>query len=106
MAVSRRRARAQTSQANPKDQTDQAEETQWFAIVAWEQLAETCERLLHAGDKVYVEGRIGSHTYTDREGVERTIWEVTAADIQLLDSRKTRAPHIEPGDHTAERRAS
>jgi single-strand DNA-binding protein len=75
------RPRSQHHAAQPDD-------TQWFTIVAWEWLAETCERLLHTGAMVYIEGRIGSHTYADRDGVERTAWEVTASDIQLLDRRR------------------
>jgi len=38
----------------------------------------------HKGSKVYIEGRIGSREYTDREGVKRTAWEVTATELELL----------------------
>jgi single-strand DNA-binding protein len=44
-----------------KTQTGQTrEETEWFQIVVWRQLAENCERYLHKGSKVYVEGRLDS----------------------------------------------
>jgi single-strand DNA-binding protein len=100
LAVSRPRSR---------QQAEQRDDTQWFSIVAWERLAETCERLLHTGDKVYVEGRIGSHTYTDRDGMERTAWEVTAQDVELLERRRSRAElddHAQAGEVAPPRAAS
>jgi len=62
-------------------------ETEWFNIVAWRQLAEICERYLHKGSKVYIEGRLSQRKYTDREGVQRTAVEVIANDMQMLDSK-------------------
>jgi len=62
-------------------------ETEWFTIVAWRQLAETCERYLHKGSKVYIEGRLTQRKYTDREGIQRTAVEVIASDMQMLDSK-------------------
>ena len=63
------------------------EETEWFTIVAWRQLAETCERYLHKGSKVYIEGRLTQRKYTDKNGVERTAVEVIANDMKMLDSK-------------------
>lgn len=75
LAVSRRR----------RDESgEQREETQWFNVVAWERLAETCNNYLHKGSKVYIEGRMASRKYTDKDGVERTAWEVTATDMEML----------------------
>ena len=62
-------------------------ETEWFNIVAWRQLAEICERYLHKGSKVYIEGRLSQRKYTDREGAQRTAVEVIANDMQMLDSK-------------------
>src|SRR6267154_1736244 len=66
---------------------EKREETEWFNIVAWRQLAETCERYLHKGSKVYIEGRLQTRKYTDRNGVERTSVDVIASDMQMLDSK-------------------
>ncbi len=79
MAVSRRRRN--------RDTGENTEETQWFSVVAWERLAETCNQYLHKGSKVYIEGRMNSRKYTDKDGIERTVWDVTATDMQMLDSR-------------------
>ena len=60
------------------------EETDWFNIVAWRQLAEICERYLHKGSKVYLEGRLTQRKYTDRNGIERTMVEVIASDMDWV----------------------
>ena len=63
---------------------ERREETEWFNIVAWEKLAETCERYLHKGSKVYIEGRITQRKYTDKEGVQRTAVDVIASSMEML----------------------
>lgn len=63
---------------------DTKDETEWFNIVAWEKLAETCERYLHKGSKVYIEGRLQTRKYTDRNGVERTAIDVIASNMEML----------------------
>src|SRR5713226_9184617 len=64
--------------------TERQEETEWFNIVAWRQLAETCNTYLHKGDKVYIEGRLTQRKYTDREGIQRTAIDVVANDMEML----------------------
>ena len=66
---------------------ERREETEWFNIVAWRQLAETCERYLHKGSKVYIEGRVTQRKYTDREGVQRTSVDVIANDMEMLHTQ-------------------
>jgi len=68
---------------------ERKEETEWFNIVAWRQLAETCERFLHKGSKVYIEGRLSQRKYTDKNGVERTSVEVIASDMEMLTPKST-----------------
>jgi single-strand DNA-binding protein len=70
---------------NTKTSTgERKEETEWFNIVAWRQLAETCERYLHKGSKVYIEGRVTQRKYTDKNGLERTSVDVNATDMEML----------------------
>ena len=59
-------------------------ETEWFNIVAWRNLAETCNSYLKKGNKVFIEGRLTLRKYTDRNGVERTSLEVIANDMEML----------------------
>ncbi len=63
---------------------EKREETEWFNIVAWRQLAETCERYLHKGSKVYIEGRVTQRKFTDKNGLERTSVDVNASDMEML----------------------
>jgi len=64
---------------------ERKKETEWFQIVTWRQLAELCERYLHKGSKVYIEGRLTQRKYTDKQGIERTAVEVHATDVVFLD---------------------
>lgn len=70
-----------------RDSGERREETTWFNIVAWAQLAETCNNYLHKGSKVYIEGRMTSRKYTDKDGIERTVWDVTASEMEMLDPK-------------------
>jgi single-strand DNA-binding protein len=64
------------------------EETEWFRVVAWNQLAEICNQYLHKGSKVYVEGRLQTRTWKDNSGQDRYMTEVIANDMQMLDTRQ------------------
>jgi single-strand DNA-binding protein len=64
-------------------------ETEWFNIVAWSQLAEICEKFLHKGSKVYIEGRIQQRKYTDKDGVQRNAMDIIASDMKMLDSKES-----------------
>jgi single-strand DNA-binding protein len=67
---------------------EKREETEWFNIVAWRQLAELTERYLHKGSKVYIEGRLTQRKYTDKQGIERTTVEVNASTVVFLDPKQ------------------
>ncbi|MEO8953166.1 MAG: single-stranded DNA-binding protein [Ktedonobacteraceae bacterium] len=66
---------------------ERQEETDWFNIVAWRQLAETCNTYLRKGSKVFVDGRLTQRKYTDKNGVERTALEVTLNEMEMLSSK-------------------
>jgi single-strand DNA-binding protein len=74
-----------------KEGGERQEETDWFNIVAWERLAETCNNYLHKGSKVFIEGRLQSHKYTDKSGAERVGWDVIANDMRMLDAKQASA---------------
>ncbi|GCE18374.1 single-stranded DNA-binding protein [Dictyobacter kobayashii] len=59
-------------------------ETDWFNIVAWNQLAETCNNYLKKGQKVYVEGRLEQRKFTDKEGQNRTAIDVIINEMEML----------------------
>lgn len=64
------------------------DDTEWFRVVAWEKLAEICNQYLTKGARVYVEGRLQTRKYQDRDGQERYSTEVIANDMIILSSRR------------------
>jgi single-strand DNA-binding protein len=66
---------------------NERDDTEWFRIEAWDRLAETCNQYLHKGDQVYIEGRIKTRKYTDRDGVERTSVDVVANNMLILSAK-------------------
>jgi single-strand DNA-binding protein len=66
--------------------------TEYHRIVAFDKLAETCHQFLRKGRKVYVEGRLQSHTYTGKDGIERTGVEVVLEELVMLDSLRKAVP--------------
>lgn len=60
------------------------EKTEWHNIVAWRQLAEICGKYLHKGKQVYIEGKIQTRSYDDRDGNKRYMTEIVADQMQML----------------------
>jgi single-strand DNA-binding protein len=63
------------------------EETEWFRVVAWGPLAERTAENLRKGRKVYVEGRLQTRNWEDKDGQKRYTTELIANDIKALDAR-------------------
>lgn len=76
--------------------------TEWHNVVLWRQLAEVVEKYVHKGDKLYIEGKIHSRSYDDRNGVKRYVTEIWADSMELLSPKaatpgeKPAAPATEP----------
>ena len=64
------------------------DETEWFRVVAWEKLAETCNEYLRKGSKVYIEGRLQTREYQAQDGQTRQSVEIVANEMLILDSRQ------------------
>jgi single-strand DNA-binding protein len=63
-------------------------ETEWFNVVAWGNLAEICKQYLIKGQQVYIEGRLQSRKWDDKEGVKHTAVEIVANEMMMLGERK------------------
>ncbi len=74
-----------TSRTYTASDGERREETEWFRVVAWRNLAEQCNQFLTKGRRVYVEGRLKSDTWTDREGQTRFTNEIIANTVLFLD---------------------
>jgi single-strand DNA-binding protein len=70
-----------------KDKTtgEKREQTEWHSIVAWRGLAEITEKYLRKGSKVYVEGKLRTRNWQDKDGNQRYTTEIQADEMTLLD---------------------
>ncbi len=76
---------ATTEQWTGKDGSKE-EKTEWHRIVAFGRLGEVCGEYLHKGKQVYIEGRIQTKAWEDKEGVKRYTTEIIATTMQMLSS--------------------
>ena len=63
------------------------ETTEWHSVSAWRGLADIIEKYVHKGTQIYVEGRIHTRTWTDRDNNTRYSTEIVADSLQLLGRR-------------------
>ncbi len=66
---------------------EKREETEWHRVVFYDRLAEIAGEYLKKGRPVYVEGRLKTRKWQDKEGVEKYTTEIIAEEMQLLGSR-------------------
>ncbi len=79
--------------------TQVPERTEWHNIVLWRGLAETAEKYVHKGDKLYIEGKIRSRSYDDQNGMKRYVVEIFGDNMEMLTPRQASsqyAPAAQP----------
>jgi len=64
--------------------TQVPERTEWHNLVLWRGLAETAEKYIHKGDKLYVEGKIRTRSYDDQSGNKRYVTEIFVDNMEML----------------------
>lgn len=64
------------------------ERTEWHRVVVWGKLAELCSKFLSKGRLVYVEGRLRTRSWDDKDGNKRYTTEIVANDVQFLGGRE------------------
>ena len=64
------------------------EQTEWHNVVLWRGLAEVAEKYLKKGDTVYVEGKIRSRSFDDKEGVKRYSIDIVAETMTMLSKKR------------------
>lgn len=64
--------------------------TEWHRIVMWDKTAENCVKYLNKGSQVYVEGKLQTRKWEDKDGQERTTTEIVARNVTFLDSKSDR----------------
>jgi single-strand DNA-binding protein len=78
------------------------EETEWFNVDAWGKLAEITNEYLSKGKKVYVEGRLRTHSWDDpTTGEKKSRVNVVASDVQFIEPRSSQSGDGGFGDSQA-----
>jgi len=68
--------------------------TEWHNIMLWGGLAEVAEKFIKKGMQVYIEGKIQTRSWADKEGITHYITEVIASDLQMLGKREEGAKAV------------
>ena len=69
--------------------TQVPERTEWHNILLWRKIAETAEKYVHKGDKLYIEGEIRTRSYQDKKGITRYVTEIWGKEMEMLSPRNT-----------------
>ena len=76
------------------------EETEWHRLVTWNKTAEACAQYLNKGSQVYVEGRLQTRSWEDKDGNKRYSTEIVASNVVFLSSKnggqRSEKPRDEP----------
>ena len=76
---------------------ERKEDTEWFTVVTWNKLAETCSQFLQKGRRAYVEGRLQTRSWDGPDGQRRYRTEVIANTVLFLDRAQAAALSDDPG---------
>ena len=87
--------RIATSRAYTTAGGERRQDTEWFSVVSWNQLAEQVNQYLTKGRRAYVEGRLRSHTWEGPDGVPRFRNEIVANKVLFLDRQPIEGVHEE-----------
>ncbi len=88
-----------------KDQEGKMQEqTEWNRVVAWRKTAENIGQYCKKGHRIYVEGKLTTRSWNDKDGNKRYTTEITADSVQFLEGKSDREPAgpAEPPPHPAE----
>lgn len=71
-------------------------QTEWHTVVLWRGLAELAQKYLHKGSLVYIEGRLRTRSWEDKEGAKKFSTEVVGDNLIMLDKRNDTGHHNGP----------
>lgn len=77
-----------TSEAYNNKEGVRVEQTEWHRIELWDNLANIAEQYLHKGDSVYVEGKIRTEEYTDKDNINRRVTKIRGTAMTLVGGRR------------------
>jgi len=87
-----------TTESYKNKEGQRVEQTEWHNIVMWRGLAEVAEKYLKKGSQIFLEGKIRSRSWDDKEGNKKYTTEIIADTFTMLGAKKegAPAPSIEP----------
>ena len=71
------------------------EKTEWHNIVCFGKLADIAEKFLKKGSKVFIEGKMRTRSYDDKQGIKRYVMEINAETIEMLEPKQSAQPQQE-----------
>lgn len=83
--------------------TQVPDRTDWHNLVFYRQLAKIVEKYVHKGDKLYVEGRLRTRSYDDKNGVKKYVTEIYVDNMELLTPKRNDS--ASPSENTSESKA-
>jgi single-strand DNA-binding protein len=87
-----------TSEVFKDKNGNRVEQTEWHNIVLWRSLAETAEKLLKKGMQVYIEGKLQTRQWNDKDGNKRNITEIVGETFTILQKREGANDNSGSGD--------
>ena len=78
-----------TSDSYTNKNGEKVTQTEWHRIELWDGLAKIAEQYLKKGNSVYIEGRLRTETYTDKEGINRSTVKIRGTALNLIGGRNT-----------------
>ena len=81
-----------TTENYKNKQGERVSQTEWHNIVFWRGLAEVAEKYLKNGDSVYVEGKLRTRRWEDKDGNSRYTTEILADNMTMLGNKRSTAP--------------
>ncbi|MFA8300464.1 MAG: single-stranded DNA-binding protein [Hyphomicrobiales bacterium] len=80
--------RMATTEFYKNKEGQRVEHTEWHSIVMWRNLADICEKYVRKGDQLYVEGRIRTRQWEDKDGNKRYTTEIEGLNMNMLGGKK------------------
>ena len=80
---------ATTESYNDRNTGQRVDQTEWHNIVLWRGLAEIAEKYLRKGNQVYIEGKLQTRSYQDKDGITKYSTEIVGQNLNMLGGRST-----------------
>lgn len=87
-----------TSETYKNKENQKVTNTEWHNIVVWRGLAEIVEKYVKKGDPLYLEGKIRTRSYDDKEGNKKYITEILVDNLQMLGSKQSNDENSAPAE--------